>query len=46
MIGEEITKYSKDKSWLLGNVIQKQLQGSKFYNSCTKDYPAAIGVVS
>ncbi|WWC89213.1 uncharacterized protein L201_004131 [Kwoniella dendrophila CBS 6074] len=27
MIGEEITKYSKDKSWLLGNVIQEQLGG-------------------
>ncbi|WWC94316.1 hypothetical protein V866_001158 [Kwoniella sp. B9012] len=26
-IGEEVTRYSKDKSWLLGNVVEKQLGG-------------------
>jgi A1 cistron-splicing factor AAR2 len=30
-VGEEVTKYSKDKSWLLGDVVKSEGGGGEFY---------------
>lgn len=37
-VGEEVTTYSKDKSWLLQHVIKEQFRGGRFLSFCRASY--------